>query len=207
MDGIQNKVQLDAAIALDEDVDCSRSKPTNGNEEKSTNQKEHTVATSAFIESVSINEVVDTVNKFRENLLDEHPLQSVSTSLIITPRQKKNGYTALVADLKEKKKEIEEKKAAQAAQVEIKSIKTVTPIEMYEYNTVEKFDRKYKRTGEVPNHFAVSSSDEEDIKEGKKRVMGKQGDKSKAKEEESDEGNWWTVSINKKRGGKPLWKR
>ncbi|CAG8720358.1 20847_t:CDS:2, partial [Rhizophagus irregularis] len=83
-------------------------------------------------------------------------------------------------------------KAAQAAQVEIKSIKTVTPIEMYEYNTVEKFDRKYKRTGEVPNPFAVSSSDEEDIKEGKKRVMGKQGDRSKAEEEESDEGNWWT---------------
>ncbi|UZO20938.1 uncharacterized protein OCT59_013347 [Rhizophagus irregularis] len=168
---LSNKVQLDAAIALDEDVDCSRSKPTNGNEEKSTNQKEHTVATSAFIESVSINEVVDT--KW---------IHSASCRL-------------------------EEKKAAQAAQVEIKSIKTVTPIEMYEYNTVEKFDRKYKRTGEVPNPFAVSSSDEEDIKEGKKRVMGKQGDRSKAEEEESDEGNWWTVSINKKRGGKPLWKR
>ncbi|CAB4427449.1 unnamed protein product [Rhizophagus irregularis] len=43
---------------------------------------------------------------------------------------------------------------------------------------------------------------EEDIKEGKKRVIGKQGDRSKAEEEESDEEEW-TVSINKKRGGKP----
>ncbi|PKY48084.1 hypothetical protein RhiirA4_524317 [Rhizophagus irregularis] len=44
---------------------------------------------------------------------------------------------------------------------------------------------------------------EEDIKEGKKRVIGKQGDRSKAEEEESDEEEWtvrrFKISFNKDR--------
>ncbi|PKY58853.1 hypothetical protein RhiirA4_481117, partial [Rhizophagus irregularis] len=47
------------------------------------------------------------------------------------------------------------------------------------------FHSKEQDELEIPD---VSSSDEEDIKEGKKRVIGKQGDRSKAEEEESDEG-------------------
>ncbi|CAB4432831.1 unnamed protein product [Rhizophagus irregularis] len=125
----------------------------------------------------------------------------------------RKGFSDLVKDVRAKKKEIDEKKAKEADAAETtKSTKPVTPIELHEYETVnascskrlppgEKIP-KYKRTGTNP--FAVeSSSDEEDIKECKKRVIGKQGDRSKAEEEESDE-EGWTVSINKKRGGKVI---
>ncbi|PKK71660.1 hypothetical protein RhiirC2_778144, partial [Rhizophagus irregularis] len=123
----------------------------------------------------------------------------------------RKGFSDLVKDVRAKKKEIDEKKAKETDAAETtKSTKPVTPIELHEYETVnascskrlppgEKLP-KYKRTGTNP--FAVeSSSDEEDIKEGKKRVIGKQEDRSKAEEEESDE-EGWTVSINRKRGGK-----
>ncbi|CAB5368454.1 unnamed protein product [Rhizophagus irregularis] len=121
----------------------------NGNEEKSTNQKEHTVATSAFIES-------------RVNFTNNHTSPEKVVEIVLDLRDENNK--------EENVQRIDPKK------------KRIQRIMMYEYNTVEKFDRKYKRTGEVPNPFAVSSSDEEDIKEGKKRVMGKQGDRSKAEE-------------------------
>ncbi|RGB26864.1 hypothetical protein C1646_799883 [Rhizophagus diaphanus] len=117
------------------------------------------------------------------------------------------GYSALVLELKEGKKKIDEEKAKQAAlraeynkkkklldevkaehaaQVENKSIKPVTPVEMHEYNTVNASCSKRL----TPEEKVVSSSDEEEIKEGKKRVIGKQGDRSKANEEESDEEEW-----------------
>ncbi|GET66350.1 uncharacterized protein OCT59_002132 [Rhizophagus irregularis] len=60
-------------------------------------------------------------------------------------------------------------------------------------------------TNTILKRFLLEETDtwgKKDIKEGKKRVIGKQGDRSKAEEEESDEEEW-TVSINKKRGGKP----
>ncbi|CAB5347249.1 unnamed protein product [Rhizophagus irregularis] len=76
-----------------------------------------------------------------------------------------------------KTKLLEEAKAAHAAKVENKSIKPVTPVEMHEYETVnascakrltekETVMEKYRRTGVIPNPFTVSSSDEEEIKEG-----------------------------------------
>lgn len=45
-----------------------------------------------------------------------------------------------------------------------------------------------------PNPFAIEESDEECIKEGKKRTIGKQGDRSKVEDEESDEGEWTTCN-------------
>ncbi|CAG8451787.1 22700_t:CDS:2 [Rhizophagus irregularis] len=104
----------------------------------------------------------------------------------------RKGFSDLVKDVRAKKKEIDEKKAKEADAAETtKSTNPVTPIELHEYETTAAWGKipKYKRTGTNP--FAVeSSSDEEDIKEGKKRVIGKQGDRSKAEEEESDEEGW-----------------
>ncbi|POG81673.1 uncharacterized protein OCT59_012271 [Rhizophagus irregularis] len=100
----------------------------------------------------------------------------------------RKGFSDLVKDVRAKKKEIDEKKAKEADAAE--TTKSTNPTAAWGKIP------KYKRTGTNP--FAVeSSSDEEDIKEGKKRVIGKQGDRSKAEEEESDE-EGWTVSINKK---------
>ncbi|EXX63586.1 uncharacterized protein OCT59_004932 [Rhizophagus irregularis] len=41
------------------------------------------------------------------------------------------------------------------------------------------------------------------VKEGKKRSLAKQGDGVEEEEEKDSESDGWTVSINKKRGGKP----
>ncbi|CAB4477060.1 unnamed protein product [Rhizophagus irregularis] len=100
----------------------------------------------------------------------------------------RKGFSDLVKDVRAKKKEIDEKKAKEADAAE--TTKSTKPTAAWGKIP------KYERTGTNP--FAVeSSSDEEDITEGKKRVIGKQGDRSKAEEEESDE-EGWTVSINKK---------
>ncbi|CAB4398796.1 unnamed protein product [Rhizophagus irregularis] len=109
----------------------------NGNEEKSTNQKEHTVATSAFIES-------------RVNFTNNHTSPEKVVEIVLDLRDE-NNKEENVQRIDPKKKRIQ--------RIMVR-----------------------KMTGEVPNPFAVSSSDEEDIKEGKKRVMGKQGDRSKAEE-------------------------
>jgi hypothetical protein len=53
------------------------------------------------------------------------------------------------------------------------------------------------------NPFAIEESDEECIKEGKKRTIGKQGDRSKVEdEEERNEGEWTT--CNRRGKGKAV---
>ncbi|CAB5371009.1 unnamed protein product [Rhizophagus irregularis] len=55
--------------------------------------------------------------------------------------------------------------------------------------TTETTKRETKSINKLsPNPFAIEESDEECIKEGKKRTIGKQGDRSKVEDEESDEG-------------------
>ncbi|PKY32666.1 hypothetical protein RhiirB3_451024 [Rhizophagus irregularis] len=87
----------------------------------------------------------------------------------------------------------------------------MTPVEMHEYNNVNASCSKRLTPGKKSiypfvlsntNPFVVSSSEGEEIKEGKKRIMGKQGERSEPEKEESDS-EGWTVSVNKKRGGKP----
>ncbi|CAB4379609.1 unnamed protein product [Rhizophagus irregularis] len=87
----------------------------------------------------------------------------------------------------------------------------MTPVEMHEYNNVNASCSKRLTLGKKSiypfvlsntNPFVVSSSEGEEIKEGKKRIMGKQGERSEPEKEESDS-EGWTVSVNKKRGGKP----
>lgn len=80
------------------------SKPKDNNEGKPANQQtqKQTTATPAIIETVSTDEVVDTVNKFGENLLDESPQQSVSTSIKdYTPPEK---VVEIVLDLTKRKR-------------------------------------------------------------------------------------------------------
>ncbi|CAB4420572.1 unnamed protein product [Rhizophagus irregularis] len=100
----KNKDQLDVAIALDLDVDQTWIihgkkysgvmmaplmegptilvlSSTNFNEGTSANQQKQTVITPATVNTIDTEEIVDTVNKFRKNLLDESPSQSVSTSI------------------------------------------------------------------------------------------------------------------------------
>ncbi|UZO22609.1 uncharacterized protein OCT59_014969 [Rhizophagus irregularis] len=84
----------------------------------------------------------------------------------------------------------------------------MTPVEMHEYNNVNASCSKRLTPGKKSiypfvlsntNPFVVSSSEGEEIKEGKKRIMGKQGERSESEKEESDS-EGWTVSVNKKRG-------
>ncbi|UZO15564.1 uncharacterized protein OCT59_006982 [Rhizophagus irregularis] len=61
--------------------------------------------------------------------------------------------------------------------------------------TTETTKRETKSINKLsPNPFAIEESDEECIKEGKKRTIGKQGDRSKVEDEESDEGEWTTCN-------------
>ncbi|PKB92160.1 hypothetical protein RhiirA5_445778 [Rhizophagus irregularis] len=87
----------------------------------------------------------------------------------------------------------------------------MTPVEMHKYNNVNASCSKRLTSGKKSiypfvlsntNPFVISSSEGEEIKESKKQSMGKQGERSEPEKEESDSEEW-TVSVNKKRGGKP----
>ncbi|UZO02444.1 uncharacterized protein OCT59_020924 [Rhizophagus irregularis] len=71
----KDKDQLDAAKALDkrgDDTWIIHAQPAT---------KKQTVATSTIIDNVSTDEVIDVVNKYRKNLLDEVPQNITSTSI------------------------------------------------------------------------------------------------------------------------------
>ncbi|PKY52957.1 hypothetical protein RhiirA4_470898 [Rhizophagus irregularis] len=79
------------------------------------------------------------------------------------------------------------------------SIKPVTPVELHECNTVNascltRLSCDNLQIKEEKN----SESDEGCVKEGKKRILGKQGDRSIAEEHDSD-GSWTTVTWKTER--------
>lgn len=96
----------------------------------------------------------------------------------------KNQYLELVTAARKKLADATE--AKKATEEKTKSIKQVTPVEIHEYNTVNASCSI--RLLSNP-HLKKEEANEDCVKEGKKRIISKQGDRSKVEEgEESSEG-------------------
>ncbi|CAB4442392.1 unnamed protein product [Rhizophagus irregularis] len=208
------------------------------------------IVTPAAVKEITTEEVVDTVNKFRKNLLGEPQVKAVSAPLkdytspdnvvkiieeyrediIMVEHEKVSINDTIMIDLTAEERvagkervDDNQKKVAKSVLAEkvVKDLKknisvstkniekTVTPVELHEFNKVNAdcAKRLIKKKSEYPftlsnnNPFVISeedelflagfssSADDEDvIKAIKKRMKKKQGERSDVEYEESEDG-------------------
>ncbi|GBC27166.2 hypothetical protein GLOIN_2v1484393 [Rhizophagus irregularis DAOM 181602=DAOM 197198] len=258
----KDKDQLDAAMALDKGtdntwiihgkglgkqpaeiskrdsgIDLVSTKPRNNGKATPAIKQQAMAMSSTNIDNVSTDEMVDVINRYRKNFLDEFPQNIASTPLkdYATPEKVvdivldlraeinkelsqdekddekwidrcRNGYAVLVADLKDRKKKLEEarvkrdalqKQVGEAQNKEqvtkpTESVKQVSPIELHEYESInetcsKRLDKKKKEPIFTPEYIARLDGtfdtykkvlkEAKEAAEQRKRLRKKQGDR------------------------------
>ncbi|CAB4392778.1 unnamed protein product [Rhizophagus irregularis] len=211
-------------------------------------------ATSTIMDNLNTDEVVDVVNKYRKNLLDETPQNIASTSIkdytspekvvdvVLELRAEikkelsqdenedeswiercRNGYAALVADLKEKKKKVDEVRMArdkirnekEKEAISNENVKQVSPIELHEYQSInetcsQRLDEKKVEKIYTPEYIKQRDAQRDNYRKAlkvaqeaaaqRKRLRNTQGDRVKEEEgiesdSDEDEEDQVVVSI------------
>ncbi|POG74107.1 hypothetical protein GLOIN_2v1839526 [Rhizophagus irregularis DAOM 181602=DAOM 197198] len=160
------------------------------------------IAKSTIIDNISTDEVVDVVNKYRKNLLDESPQNVASTSIkdyaspekvvdiVLDLRAEinkelshdekedekwidrcRNGYAALVTDLKEKKKKMDE------VRLERDTLNKELEVVNNKVNENQKMLDKLAKSNENTKQKLIEKAQEE-----RKRLRKTQGDRVKEEE-------------------------
>ncbi|PKC66546.1 hypothetical protein RhiirA1_394416 [Rhizophagus irregularis] len=206
------------------------------------------IAKPTIIENVSTDEVVDVVNKYRKNLLDESPQNIASTSIKDYASPKKvvdivldlraeinkelsqdekddekwidrcrNGYAALVTDLKERKKKMDEarlerdtlQKELEVVHTKVNENQKILDKIKSEKRDKAKSNENTKQVSPLELHEKVFEAAKEAAEQWKRlrktqgdRVKEEEGIESDSDEEEEDQVVVSTEAHNK-RGGKP----